>query len=143
LVNATSAFEGGAIVDSAQKRDVGTSSIGWWTAFFAFGSIHRVDVPACKPCAGRLWRTRLFRFVVTILCICVGIGVADHFTDGMRFRKVIVFASALVAMIPWIAWQAFVPAAIDITAYENKVDYDFRDPDYAEEFATLNGGTIE
>ena len=131
-----------AVAPSASVR-MFTSAIGWWTAFFAFGSIHRVDVPACKPCAGRLWRGRLFRFLVTILCIGVGIGVADHFASGMRWRRAIVLVSAFVALLPWIVWQALVPAALDITAYENTVDYDFRDPDYAGEFASLNEGTIE
>lgn len=120
-----------------------TSAIGWWTALFAFGAIHRVDIPACQVCARRLWWTRLFRFLVTVLCISVGVGIADHLTRGMRWRKLICLGGALLALLPWLVWQAIFPAAVDMTAYEKTIDYEFRDRDYAEEFAALNGGKVE
>ena len=33
---------------------------------------------------------------------------------------------------------AYLPAPIDLTAYSDTVDYEFRDADYAQEFAELN-----
>jgi hypothetical protein len=35
------------------------------------------------------------------------------------------------------------PLAFDMTASAKEVEYEFRDPDYALEFAKLNGGAID
>jgi hypothetical protein len=115
-----------------------TSAIGWWTAFFAFGALHRVDIPACKPCAGKLWRARALRFGVTVALIAVLVGVVSHFTEGMRWRRPIGIVATLIGLIPWIVWQMIFPAAVDITAYDDSIEYDFRDADYAAEFSVLN-----
>jgi hypothetical protein len=39
-------------------------------------------------------------------------------------------------------WQVVVPVAVDITAYDESIEHDFRDPDYAMEFAELNGSEV-
>ena len=44
----------------------------------------------------------------------------------------------LVCLAPYILWEMFFPPAIDITAYSESIDYEFRDPDYAFDFAELN-----
>jgi hypothetical protein len=41
-------------------------------------------------------------------------------------------------MIPWFAWELVFPPPFDLTVYSDTIDYEFRDQDYAEEFADLN-----
>ena len=43
--------------------------------------------------------------------------------------------------MPVILWEVFDPRAIDLTAYSTTVDYEFRDPADAAEFAALNRPT--
>ena len=45
---------------------------------------------------------------------------------------------SLVCLAPYILWEIFFPPAIDITAYSESIDYEFRDSDYAFDFAELN-----
>jgi len=45
---------------------------------------------------------------------------------------------ALVCMLPCFSWEVFSPRPIDLTAFRETVDYEFRDARYAEEFAALN-----
>lgn len=41
--------------------------------------------------------------------------------------------------LPWVVWQTFMPAVVDLTAYDDTIDYEFRDRAYANEFLQLNG----
>jgi hypothetical protein len=45
---------------------------------------------------------------------------------------------ALLAFLPLLVWEHVFPPALDMTAYSETVDYDFRDAAYAEEFQKLN-----
>jgi hypothetical protein len=45
---------------------------------------------------------------------------------------------ALICLVPWLAWETVFPPPIDLTAFSETVDYEFRDPEYAEEFMELN-----
>lgn len=54
-------------------------------------------------------------------------------------RKWVAMALMLVCLCPYFLWEVFFPPSIDITAYSESVDYEFRDADYAYEFAELNG----
>ena len=44
----------------------------------------------------------------------------------------------IVCLAPYILWETYFPPSIDITAYSESVDYEFRDSDYAYSFAALN-----
>ena len=53
--------------------------------------------------------------------------------------------SGIVALVlcPIFFWNAFLPPPFDLAPYSKTVDYEFRDLDYAEAFAALNGGTVD
>ena len=53
-------------------------------------------------------------------------------------RKWLAAAITLIFCTPYFLWEVFWPRPADITAYSDTVDYEFRDPDYAAEFAELN-----
>ena len=41
-------------------------------------------------------------------------------------------------LLPQIVYEIFFPDAFDVTAKRDSIDYEFRDPDLAQEFAELN-----
>jgi hypothetical protein len=53
-------------------------------------------------------------------------------------RKWIAVGIALLCMTPLLLWQLFFPPPLDLTATSSTVEYEFRDRDYAAEFARLN-----
>lgn len=53
-------------------------------------------------------------------------------------RKWVAMAMMLVCLSPWLLWETFFPPSVDITAFSNSVDYEFRNAEYADEFAELN-----
>jgi hypothetical protein len=123
-----------------------THSIGWWTwAFWAFGRRFRVEVPACEGCRRRMRRQRAVRVVVFYGLACAGLDAAGFLFAAYRgpIRKWLIMGVALVCAAPTFLWEIFDPRPFDVTAHAETVDYEFRDPDYAEEFLALNGDVVE
>lgn len=125
---------------------IGTNAIGWWTlALWSFGPRFSVEVPACERCRNRLWRGRVIRVTVITVLALAGAGVALYLLQGHQgpWKKWIAMGIALVCVAPAVVWQIFFPPPVDLTAYSKTVDYEFRDPQYALEFAVLNRSAIQ
>jgi hypothetical protein len=121
-------------------RRVRTSAVGWWSVLGFHGSGFGVEVPACGPCGRGQARQQWLRFGLGIAAMLAIAGAAVYFLGVNRgpFRKPILLGITLLGMIPFFAWEAWFPPAFDLTAFNKTVDYEFRDPDYAAEFAGLN-----
>jgi hypothetical protein len=120
---------------------VGTHAIGWWTiALWVHGARFSVDVPACEACRRQMVRQRWLRLFVCGVFVVVGLGVALYVLGSFRgpLHRWLAMGIALLCLLPWIAWEIVSPPPIDLTAYSDTVDYEFRDEDYAQEFAMLN-----
>ena len=119
-----------------------THTLGWWTWVpWMFGRGFTTDVPACASCR---WRIRLQRVGGLIITLAVAAAfmflVWPYFGDlvARPIRKWVAMGSIFVCLTPYLLWETFFPPSIDITAYSNSIDYEFRDSDYAYEFAALN-----
>lgn len=66
--------------------------------------------------------------------------VWPHIDDFIprALRKWVAVLLILICLLPYVLWETFWPPSIDITAFSNSVDYEFRDAEYAYEFAELN-----
>ena len=120
---------------------VGTNAIGWWTlVFWTHGPRFSVEVPACEPCRRQMIRQRWVRLFVCGIFVVVGVGAAVYVLGSLRgpIKRWLGLGIALLCMVPWFAWELIFPRPIDLTAYSDTVDYEFRDADYAQEFAELN-----
>jgi hypothetical protein len=120
---------------------IGTNAIGWWTlAFWASGKHFSVVAPACSGCRVEMQRQRRLRLVVSIVFGIIGVGVALMLLRGFGHptRKWIALGIALACMLPYFIWEIISPRPVDLTAYHETVDYEFRDATYAAEFASLN-----
>ena len=119
-----------------------TSSIGWWTAvFWMFGRGFTARIPACRSCG---WRIRVQR-VGGLICVVVFgfffLVLVGPYLEGFvprSLRKWVAMGLLLLCLSPWFLWEVLFPPAIDITAYSKSVDYEFRDSNYAHDFAELN-----
>lgn len=125
---------------------VSTRAIGWWTwLFWLPGRKFSVEVPACSWCGGRLRRQHLFRWLLTVALIFTAIVlIAPNFEGITRpLRKWLILGAVIVCLSPWFVLQMVFPPPIDLTAYTDSVEYEFRDPEYAAEFAALNNAPVE
>ena len=119
-----------------------TGSIGWWTwLLWHFGDVFTVTAPACTSCGRRLHLMRFGSLLVIIAGAFIACWVAwplisEHFPRPIR--KWIVMGLALLLLLPYCLYQALNPHPFDITAHSDSVDYEFRDPAMACEFAELN-----
>ncbi len=121
---------------------VGTHSIGWWTIlFWTHGARFSVNVPTCEPCRGKMIRQRWVRLAVEAIFVAVGVSVAVYVLGGSLrgpLKRWLALLIVLLCMLPWFVWELVFPRPIDLTAYAHSVNFEFRDEDYAEEFAELN-----
>jgi hypothetical protein len=120
---------------------VATHSIGWWTiVFWTHGARFSVEVPACEPCRRQMIRQRWIRSAADVAFAAVGVGIAIYVLGSLRnpLRRWLGLGIALLCMLPWIVWEFVFPRPIDLTSYAHTVAYEFRDEDYAQEFAELN-----
>lgn len=123
-----------------------THAIGWWTgALWAFGSRFCVDVPACYSCRIEMRRQKWSRRIITWGFAAIGVAVAVYLLAEYHgpFKRWLTLGIALLCLLPLIVWETLFPPPLDLTAYSNTVDYEFRDAEYATEFAALNNGKID
>jgi len=119
-----------------------THTIGWWTyLLWMFGPPFSVRVPACYQCS---WLIRLQRIgslltfvVLTFVILWFFWPYLDQFV-ARSFRKWVAGVLVLICLSPLFLWETFFPPSIDITAYKDSVDYEFKNESYACEFASLN-----
>lgn len=120
---------------------VGTNAIGWGTlVFWHPGRRFSVAVPACELCRRRLVRRRWSRRVLEWSIGLMGVAAAFYLLGSYRgpFKRWLALGIALGCLLPWFIWQSLFPPPIDLTAYSDTVQYEFRDADYADEFVSLN-----
>ena len=90
------------------------------------------------PARGALW----FRWLLTIALIGAAtflIGpVLDQVPIQRHLRTWALAGAVLLALMPYFIWESIFPPPLDLTAYTDVVEYEFRDREYADEFATLN-----
>jgi hypothetical protein len=124
-------------------------SIGWWLLFtWKFAGLANVTVPACRDCSRLLDRDRFARWLATAGIAIVGLFfmlriVMEMF--GGRVNPATVWLGmffGLLCLAPLVVWEWKTPLPIELTSYQESVDYIFRHEPYAEEFAKLNGTRI-
>jgi hypothetical protein len=103
-----------------------------------------VDAPACEWCRDRLRRQHWLRWAISAIIAMIGVGVAFWMLQSLKgpLRRWLAMGIALACMSPWLLWEAMFPPALDLTAYTDTVDYEFRDAEYANDFAELNQASL-
>ena len=125
--------EPGATARVAAKGPSRSVAKGWFS----------VSVPACPDCGSRLRWQSTWRFLRTIVVAGVAMSGAAVLFYKMGFRDAVLggisFAVLVAAMIVLVGWEMFHPPEFKIDVGPANVDYEFRDREYAHEFAELNG----
>ena len=124
------------------KVRLASHSLGWWLLFtLKFGAMADVRVPACVECSKLLDRDRMARWLATAGIAIVGIFLLVRLLGGNPTPRQIALGMGLglLCLTPLIVWEWKTPLPIELTSYLDSVDYIFRNDDYAQQFARLNG----
>lgn len=100
-----------------------------------------MSAPACKWCRWLLQQRRASSWLLFFMLVGIGIWFVLPLIDQIDprwLRKLTFFGMLVVCAIPTILTEIFIPQSFDISVFEDSVDYEFRDPEYAYEFAELN-----
>src|SRR5262245_30355543 len=126
------------------SMSVSSGVLGWRLLLFHFYGRFHVEVPVCRTCERAYRRAKLIRFAVMLPIVVAGVALAVWLFGAYRgpFRKWLLALIALVVMLPYCIWEVLNPLPFDITAYGQSVDYEFRDPLYAAEFAEENASEV-
>ena len=119
-----------------------THTLGWWSwVLAAFGSGVTVTAPACVECGWRIRIQRIGGVLVTAIIALAFLFLIWPYVEDLvarPIRKWVALGLCLICLAPYIAWEIFFPPSFEITAYAKSIDYEFRDEEYAMEFAELN-----
>ena len=119
-----------------------THTVGWWTVvLWIFGRGFSTRVPACHSCSWKIRAQRLGGLLLTIMIAALFLFFVWPYLEGAvapSLRKWVAMGLILICLAPLFIREVLWPPAICITAFKDSVDYEFRDGDYAEEFAELN-----
>ncbi len=107
------------------------------------GKSGKRPVPAHVGCARKLKRRGFWRNVgVLILFTILPVGWFALRVNGVQmpfeFNKLSLCIAAVILFLPIMIAEELRPAAFQFSEGENIVTYEFKDSDYAEEFARLN-----
>lgn len=99
-----------------------------------------MEVPACELCRRPLRRQWWLCRLLDVAVIAIGLAAAGSLLQGYKgpLKRWLVIGIVLVFLMPLALWETFFPPPFDITVCSDTVDYEFRDPDCAVEFAALN-----
>lgn len=78
----------------------------------------------------------MFVILAFLVLMVIAPLISPHVPGPMR--KWALMISSLVCLSPFFLWEVLFPPAIELTAYSETVDYEFRDETYAVEFGLLN-----
>ena len=118
-----------------------TQSVSWLGVLFLGGKFFSIQVPACMPCGYRIRFQRIGSWVATLVLVTVCLVLLWPLVSKLvplAFRRWFIAIFAMICILPQIVWEIVFPPAFDFTAFKKSVDYEFRDVDYAAEFAALN-----
>lgn len=107
----------------------------WWTRRVS------VEVPCCFRCHTAIRRQRWLRTIGTTAAFLVAAGITWSYVGELPrpYRRWAALGWGLIFLAPLIGLDIFFPPVVDITAHADTVDYEFRDPQFAREFAQQNG----
>jgi hypothetical protein len=128
--------------DSTTK--IAQNSAHWLGSFFfpillLFGW-SRVEVPICRACKPRFYFQRWGRTAICWTILFAVIAIAWPYFDGWdRLTKKIAIAGlALLAILPYAAFEVLWPRLFDTTANGDEVTYEFASLEYAKMFYLRN-----
>lgn len=114
------------------------------TLHFALGSRPNVEVPACPVCTRALRQARLLRrlltgplYLIVTVAVLYAVDQLGWLPHG-PFRRWAMAGIGLAGISPIFSWDLLHPSTVDATARHGKLVYEFRDANFARDFAELN-----
>ena len=123
---------------------VWTHTLGWWTwTIFAIGKLVRVKVPINREYKARFLLQVYGRWLAMAVFAVIAFYVMSPLMRKLGiFQMHIGVVLVCIVLAPYFFWQVFFPRTFDVSAYSGKIIYEFKDRQYAMEFAELNAEHI-
>jgi hypothetical protein len=117
-----------------------TSAYWWHGVFWDAGPPYTVNVPTCDLCSKKIRRRERMQYAVMALIIVATIVVVLWWFNDPRglYAYLITIGGVIISVAQLSLWDLFSPLPFSMTHSKDEVNYEFRDPDYAAEFVTLN-----
>jgi len=114
----------------------------WFVWLWLLRKRVRCEVPICDDCRPAVKRRRgleLLLLVGVTASVVVTIHPwLDQLDLGRQWNKLIVLASVVVGLLPYLIWSVFRPPVFDLTVKEDLVEYEFANEAYAQRFFDAN-----
>ena len=106
---------------------------------------YSLELPACKRCGWRLLLSQVSHGLVIVLLVALAAGgfgyVQSRASTGVALLSVAVLD--LVAIWTYARWGLRHPPQFAVDPNDKRVAFEFRDIAQAQEFAAINGATVE
>ena len=121
-----------------------TMSSTWWALLFPivmlFSKTTRTTFPACRGCSWRIRFRRMASFAIMLALMLAAAALVTRWLPAWYrpLRRLAGVGICLVMLLPWAAWEAWLPPAVRLTLEGDTVEYEFRNIEFAVEFRMLN-----
>lgn len=101
-----------------------------------------VEAPACRQCVRSARIQRGLSWLASLGIIAAAIWIVHPWATAniahAGMAKLVVAGIALLAVAPQVIAEMFFPPAFDIVPFDESIDYEFRDREYAIHFVACN-----
>lgn len=112
-----------------------------------FGRKAKTRAPACLTCRRADTWQKWSRFGLAVAGVFVLFATLDPLLESYGFSKRakrgLILLGIVVLFIPAYLWTKLYPRAFTIEAEKNATEYHFASAEYAEDFAAMNGSSVE
>lgn len=108
---------------------------------FFMGRKMRLEIPYCTQCLWTVQRHRRWRSLTCLAGVVAAIALAAYVRRWVpsAHQNLVYVGAAFVALTPAFLWRGFAQPPVEATIEPDGIRFEFRDADYAGEFAGQNG----
>ena len=98
-----------------------------------------IEVPCCSRCAGWLRAVHTLEYMSSYLVGALAAGLMYRFVPPqIRHNRLFALGIIVALVAPYAAVKMFFPPCFSVTVSSQRLEYEFKDPDYAAVFRALN-----
>ncbi|MHC4605899.1 MAG: hypothetical protein ACYTAF_03075 [Planctomycetota bacterium] len=135
--------------DSDRRVTLWKWSVPLWVVLtvlaLLFSRLKKVRVPCCRECSWKIRMRRLVGIAALLFCIALAVTLAQFLPDEWPglVRHLALAGIMLGLLLLYFIWHVACPPAVGMQLSRKTTTYEFRNRQYAEEFAAANKAQID